>query len=58
MNDLKLLTAFEKKLEINDFLELISFDIIMGTVYATDHNKIYCIDSFNMKVKKLFYLKI
>jgi hypothetical protein len=51
MNDLKLLTAHAKHLNAADSsVDFISFDINMCTVYTTDHNKIYGIDSNNFDV--------
>jgi len=49
MNDLKLLTAHARHLNANE-VDFISFDINMCTVYTTDHNKIYGIDSNNLDV--------
>lgn len=54
MNDLKLLTAFEKKLNINKSMDFISFDINMETIYATDHDRIYGIDMNNIDVIKCY----
>lgn len=56
MNDLKLLTAFEKKLNINKSMDFISFDINMGTIYTTDHDKIYGIDMNNIDVIQNIYI--
>ena len=50
MNDLKLLTAHAKNLNAADSIAFISFDINMGTVYTSDHNKIYGIDTNNFDV--------
>lgn len=51
MNNLKLLMAFEKKLELNGYVDFVSFDINMGTAYVSDHNKIYGVDLCNLNVK-------
>ncbi len=50
MNDLKLLSAHSKNLNAGNSIEFISFDINMGTVYTSDHNKIYGIDTNNLDV--------
>lgn len=43
--------AFEKKLELNGYVDFVSFDINMGTAYVSDHNKIYGVDLCNLNVK-------
>ena len=45
MNDLKLLTALEQKLNLHGRPELVTFDTNMGTVYLSDYSKVYGINS-------------
>ena len=50
MNDLKLLTALEQKLNLNGSTELVTFDTNMGTVYISDYSKVYGINSNELDV--------
>jgi hypothetical protein len=50
MNDIKLLTAFEKKLKIQDDLGFITFDTNMNITYVSNHDFIYGIESDSLDV--------
>lgn len=50
MNDIKLLTAFEKKLKVKDDLQFVTFDTNMNTTYVSNHDFIYGIESDSLDV--------